>query len=140
MGFNDPNWNKESQDIFRKCGLNEQLYFSHVIRGYSDKLLWPEVQKLVKMKKCPVPFATVAEILYAAENRELASDTFCKISDAELRIEKLIEYKFWNVAMDEMLKARLHEDYEERLIGFAQAEGQSWVIGEWNRKKEVALR
>lgn len=98
------------------------------------------MQKLVKMKKCPVPFATIAEILYAAENRELASDTFCKISDAELRIEKLIEYKFWNVAMDEMLKARLHEDYEERLIGFAQAEGQSWVIGEWNRKKEVALR
>mmetsp|Transcript_23833 Transcript_23833/g.31912 ORF Transcript_23833/g.31912 Transcript_23833/m.31912 type:complete len:93 (-) Transcript_23833:99-377(-) len=92
------------------------------------------------MKKCPVPFVTVAEILYAADNRELASDTFCKISDAELRIEKLIEYKFWGVAMDEMLRSRLNEDYEDRLIGFAQAEGASWVIAEWNRKKEVALR
>ena len=66
-----------------------------------------------------MPFATIAEILYAADNRELASDTFCKITDEELRVEKLIEYKFWGVAMDEMLKTRLHDDYEDRLLGFA---------------------
>ena len=140
VGFNDENQNKQCQEMKRKLDLNEQLYFSHVIRGYSDKLLWPEVQKLVKMKKCPVPFVTIAEILYAAENKELASDTFCKITDEELRVEKLIEYKFWGVAMDEMLRTRLHEDYEDRLMAFAQAEGARWVAAEWARKKEVALR
>jgi len=92
------------------------------------------------MKKCPVPFATIAEILYAVDNKELASDTFLKIADEELRVDKLIEYKFWNVAMDEMLRTRLHEDYEERLLGFASAEGARWVAAEWGRKKEVAIR
>ena len=50
VGHNQPAMDKESQELMRKLQLNEQLYFSHVIRGYSAKLLWPEVSKLIKMK------------------------------------------------------------------------------------------
>ena len=45
----------------------------------------------------------MGEILCETENTELACDTFTKIADPERRIEKLIEYRFWGVAMDEML-------------------------------------
>ena len=92
------------------------------------------------MKPCPVPYQTVGEILHATENSELACDSFVKIQDPEVRIEKLIEYKFWNIAMDEMLQTRLYEDFEHRLIGFARASDASWVISEWQRKKGIALR
>mmetsp|Transcript_30106 Transcript_30106/g.39971 ORF Transcript_30106/g.39971 Transcript_30106/m.39971 type:complete len:93 (+) Transcript_30106:2390-2668(+) len=92
------------------------------------------------MKKCPVPFSTIGEILHAADNTELACDTFVKIVDPEMRIEKLIEYKFWGVAMDEMLRTRLYEDFEHRLMGRARSEDANWVISEWQRKKSVALK
>ena len=54
-----------------------------MIRGYADKLLWPEVSKIIKMKNPPVPFSTIAEILFAASNKELAADTFCRVPDKE---------------------------------------------------------
>ena len=84
-----------------------------------------------------MPFATVAEILYAAGNRELAADTFCRVQDKEQRIELLLDYQFWVPAMEEMCKTRLHEEYEDVLIGQAQQAGQGgWVVAEYNRKKE----
>ena len=79
VGHNTDQMNKESQELFRNLHLNESLYFSHVIKGYAAKLLWPEVSKLIKMNKPPVPYATMAEIVDAAGNRELASETFCKV-------------------------------------------------------------
>jgi len=71
------------------------------------------------MKNCPVSFIIMGEILSETENTELACDTFSKIDDHERRIEKLIEYSFWGVAMDEMLSTGLYEDFEPRLIGRA---------------------
>lgn len=136
VGFNQTDTNEELQKLFRALQLNEQLYFSHVIRGYADKLQWPEISKLIKQKNCPVPFSTVAEILFAAGNNQLASETFCRVPDKEQRIELLLEYKFWGAAMEEMCKTRLHEEYEDMLFHLAQQNGQGWVIAEFNRKKE----
>lgn len=92
------------------------------------------------MKNCPMSFVTMGEILCETDNTELACDTFSKITDPERRIEKLIEYRFWGVAMDEMLSTNLYEDFEHRLIGMARNEGANWVLSEWNRKKSVALK
>ena len=120
VGQNNEKTDLESRNLNRSLGLNEQLYFSHVIRGYADKLLWPEVNKIIKMKSPPVPFSNIAEILYAANNRELAADTFCKVPDKEQRIELLMDHQFWIPAMEEMCKNKLHEEYEDMLIGAAQ--------------------
>lgn len=90
-----------------------------MIRGYADSRCWPEISKIIKMKNPPVPFATIAEILYAADNRELASDTFCKVSDKELRVDLLLDFQFWAAAMEEICKTRQHEDYEEILFDSA---------------------
>lgn len=38
--------------------------------------------------------------------------------------------------MEEMCKTRLHEEYEDMLIGLAADFGQGWVAAEFNRKKE----
>ena len=111
--------NTESQKLFRSLQLNEQLYFSHAVKGYAAKLHWPEITKILKQKGPPVPFSTAAEIIYNAENRELSADTFCKVPDKEQRVELLLEYKFWVPAMEEMCKTRLHEEYEDMLIGTA---------------------
>ena len=69
VGFNEEKYDVESRNLFRSLALNEQLYFSHVIRGYADKALWPEIQKIIKIKSPPVPFATIAELLYSAGNK-----------------------------------------------------------------------
>ena len=75
--------------------------------------------------------------MYAAENRELASDTFCRVTDKEQRVELLLDYQFWPAAMEEMCKNRLVEEYEDMLIGSANQAGQGgWVIQQWNRTKE----
>lgn len=126
----------ESRDLFRSLQLNEQLYFSHVVRGFASKLLWPEVSKIIKTKGPPCPYSTIAEILYEADNKELAADTFCKVPDKEQRIELLLDYKFWVPAMEEMCKTKLHEDYAANLIGLAKQNGQGWVEAEFVRKLE----
>ena len=119
-----------------KLDLNEQLYFSHVTKGYAEKLAWPEIQKLMKNRGPPVPFSTAAEILYEVGNKELSADMFVKVSDKEQRIELLLDYQFWVPAMEEMCKNRLHEEYEDMLIGQANQAGQTWVGAEYNRKLE----
>lgn len=73
--------NQEAQKLYRTLQLNEQLYFSHAVKGYADNLHWPDISKILKLKGPPVPFSTAAEILYYANNRELAADTFCKVPD-----------------------------------------------------------
>ena len=83
-----------------------------------------------------MPFSTAAEILYEEGNRELSADTFCKVADKEQRIELLLDYKFWVPAMEEMCKTKLHDEYEDMLIGTAMQDGQGWVQAEWNRKRE----
>lgn len=83
VGFNQEKMDTEARNLNRGLSLNEQLYFSHVIKGYGDKALWPEIQKIIKVKHPPVPFATIAELLYAAGNREVAAETFCKVPDKE---------------------------------------------------------
>ena len=139
-GTNDARRCAEAEDLMRKLHLNEQLHFSFVVRGQAEKLLWPEILKITTQKNCPVPYVTVGEILYQTDNKELACDTFRKIGNNENRIEKLIEYRFWTVAMDEIIRTDLYEDFEHRLIGMARAQGESWVISEWHRKRDVAMR
>ena len=43
VGFNEEKMDTESRNLNRGLSLNEQLYFSHVIKGYGDKALWPEI-------------------------------------------------------------------------------------------------
>ncbi len=126
----------EARDLKQKLDLNEQLYFSHVVKGYAEKLQWPEISKLMKVRSPPVPFSTVAEILYEVGNKELSADMFVKVSDKEQRIELLLDYQFWIPAMEEMCKNRLHEEYEDMLIGQANQNGDRWVAAEYNRKLE----
>ena len=83
---------QEAREMKQKLDLNEQLYFSHVVKGYAEKLLWPEISKLMKVRSPPVPFSTVAEILYEVGNKELSADMFVKVSDKEQRIELLLDY------------------------------------------------
>jgi len=120
VGHNEEKMDLEARNLFRSLALNEQLYFSHVIRGYADKALWPEIQKMIKIKNPPVPFATIAELLYSAGNKEVAAETFCRVPDKEQRIELLLDYQFWVPAMEEMCKNKLHEEYEDVLIGQAK--------------------
>ena len=48
VGKNEDKMNQESQKLFRTLRLNEQLYWSHVVKGYSEKLHWPEISKVLK--------------------------------------------------------------------------------------------
>ena len=77
----------------------------------------------MKNRGPPVPFSTAAEILYEVGNKELSADMFVKVSDKEQRIELLLDYQFWVPAMEEMCKNRLHEEYEDMLIGQANQAG-----------------
>ena len=61
---NDKN-NEESRILYRKLELNEQVYFTCVIKAYADAKMWADVGKFIKTgKKCPVPFPYLVEICY----------------------------------------------------------------------------
>ena len=48
VGKNEDKMNQESQKLFRTLRLNEQLYFSHVVKGYAETACWPEISKVLK--------------------------------------------------------------------------------------------
>ena len=48
VGKNEDKMNQESQKLFRTLRLNEQLYFSHVVKGYARTTCWPEISKVLK--------------------------------------------------------------------------------------------
>ena len=48
VGKNEDKMNEESKKLFRALRLNEQLYFSHVVKGYAENLHWPEIAKVLK--------------------------------------------------------------------------------------------
>ena len=81
----------------------------------------------MKMKNPPVPYSTIGEILCDAGNREMDQDALRKVQNKDLRVELLIEHQFWKPAIEEMCAAKLHEDYEDQLIGRARQAGQGWV-------------
>ena len=110
---NDKKTDEESKNLNRSLNLNEQVYFSVVIKAYADAQLWPEVAKFNKMKTPPVPFSTIGELLFDAGNREMSSDTFRKVQNKDMRIDLLIDHSFWKPAIEEMLETKLYEDYEE---------------------------
>ena len=90
---NDKN-DEESKNLKRQLQLNEQVYFTCVIKGYAEAQMWADITKLVKMlKKCPVPFPTIIEICFKGGNMELVKECLLKgvIQNSE-RVELMIEF------------------------------------------------
>ena len=51
-----------------------------------------DVKAKIDMKKPPLPFASIGELCFSANNKEKAVDAIKKIPDLEQRIYMLIDY------------------------------------------------
>jgi hypothetical protein len=51
------------------------------------------------MKKLPCSAAAIGEICYGFGKREISKAAFLRVSDAEDKINLLIEYEFWEDAV-----------------------------------------
>lgn len=95
-----------------------------MVKAYAENKNWAEVSKFIKMgKKCPVPFAAIAEICFKEGNKDLLKEALLQIPKDQERVELLIEFQLWIPACQEMFKTNLHEDYVEEL----RAKAPSWI-------------
>jgi hypothetical protein len=46
-------------------------------------------------KKCPVPFATIAEICFKEGNKDLLKEVIMQVPKESERVELLIEFQLW---------------------------------------------
>lgn len=76
---NDKN-DEEAKSIKRQLQVVETTYFTWVVKAYAENKNWAEVSKFIKMgKKCPIPFATIAEICYKEGNKDLLKEVIMQV-------------------------------------------------------------
>ena len=92
---------KEVKDIKNAIKLNEKTYFMIVVRAFAKARNWDDVAAFVTMKKCPIPYAYLAEICYEFGNIPLAVESIRKITDYDEKIPMLIDIAQWREAIEE---------------------------------------
>jgi hypothetical protein len=68
--------------------------------------MFTEIQPKIDMKKPPVPFASMGELLYSANDKERAVKAIRKVPDVEVRIQMLMSYKCWEPCVQEMQNSK----------------------------------
>ena len=85
---------------------------------------WKEIETYIESDDLPISYKLVGELLMDAVERpdlwhrteylrELASKAFLKIENVAWRLEMLIAYEHWELAIDEMCKARVTDMFEK---------------------------
>ena len=67
------------------------------------------------MKKIPCSPAAIGEICFGFDKREIAKLAFLRVSDADTKIEMLIEYEMWEDAVKQVYAHKKQADYLDEL-------------------------
>ena len=86
------------------------------------------------MKKNPCSPAAIGEICYGFGKKEISKSAFLRISDADDKINLLIEYEMWEDAVKQTFAHKKQEDYLEEL----QAKG-GHLVEKYIRQETNAL-
>lgn len=76
---------------------------------------WENINEYINMKKLPCSAAAIGEICYGFGKREISKAAFLRVSDADDKINLLIEYEFWEDAVKQVFAHKKQEDYLEEL-------------------------
>ncbi len=72
-----------------------------------------------------------------SDKRDLALTAFLEVQPESLRVELLLDHKYWPECVDELCKNRLNRKFEDRLEDEATKSGQLRMVqSELNKKKE----
>ena len=70
-----------------------------MVYHYAKAGQWENINEYLNMKKLPCSAAAIGEITYGFGKREISKAAFLKVSDADDKINLLIEYEFWEDAV-----------------------------------------
>jgi hypothetical protein len=88
-----PHRNDDSAKRLRKdLNLPERVFETIIVQAHIKEKMWMDVKAKIDMKKPPLPFASIGELCFTANNKEKAVDAIKKIPDQEQRIYMLIDY------------------------------------------------
>ena len=102
-------------DLKGKLKINDQVYHTMLVRGYAMNGKWASVNAYLAQKEPPTPFSSIGEICDEFKNTEAAQNAFLKIKKVEDRIMILIEFKYWQQAIDQIFSNKKEEDYLDDL-------------------------
>jgi len=86
-----------------------------LVRGYAMNQKWASVNAYIAQKEPACPFSYIGEICDEFKNTEASQNAFIKIKKFEDRLMILIEFKYWQQAIDQIFSNKKEEDYLDDL-------------------------
>lgn len=119
LGFCATNNNGKQSDVCKslkkELKLNDEVYNQVMVYYFAQEGQWDNINEYLNMKKPPCSPAAIGEICYGFGKREISKAAFCKVSDADDKINLLIEYEFWEDAVKQTFAHKKQDDYVEEL-------------------------
>ena len=85
---------------------------------------WDEVERYIEKDNLPISYKLVSELIMDTDcNPELALKAILKIESIAWRLEMLIAYGYWELAVREVCKARMTNKFEKMLVQRANEAG-----------------
>ena len=77
---------------------------------------WDNINEFLKMKKPPCSVVAIGDFCNHFKNRELALTCFNeKVSDVDEKISLLIDYAFWNEAVQQVFRNNKQDEYLDQI-------------------------
>ncbi len=119
IGFVATNNNGKQSEVAKQLKkdlkLNDEVYNQMLVYSFALAGQWENINEFINMKKNPCSPAAMGEICYGFGKKEVAKSAFLRISDADDKINLLIEYEMWEDAVKQTFAHKKQEDYLEEL-------------------------
>ena len=106
IGFIVTNNDGKSADLAKslkkELKLSDEVYNQVLVYHFARSNQWENINEFIAMKKIPCSPAAIGEICFGFDKREIAKMAFLKVSDADTKIEMLIEYEMWEDAVKQV--------------------------------------
>lgn len=106
----------KAKDLRKHMNIPERLFETIIVQAHIKDKMWMDVKAKIDMKKPPVPFASIGELCYSANNKEKAIEAIKKVSDQEVKIMMLMNYKCWQPCVEEIFATKTPERWIEQLL------------------------
>lgn len=97
---------KEVKELRQVLKIPERQYYMMAIRGFAQANNWDDLYYFINMKKTPVGYSFLAELCIQYDKLPMAVEAIKKLSDAEEKINMLMDIGQWREAIEEAFQSK----------------------------------
>lgn len=113
--YNNGKQSDVCKGLKKELKLNDEVYNQVLVYYFAKAEQWENINEFINMKKPACSPAAMGEICYGFGKREISKTAFLRVSDADDKINLLIEYEFWEDAVKQVFAHKKQDDYLEEL-------------------------